>query len=51
MAYLCFAGTDEEIKRLGPSHVVCYGGDIGYTFPCGASYIANHNAERISGGK
>lgn len=44
-----FAGMDEAIKRLRPSHVVCYGGDIGYKFPCGVSYIANHNTERFGG--
>lgn len=44
-----FAGMDEAIKRLRPSHVVCYGGDIGYKFPCNVSYIANHNTERIGG--
>lgn len=44
-----FAGMDEAIKRLRPSHVVCYGGDIGYKFPCSVSYIANHNTERIGG--
>ena len=44
-----FAGMDEAIKRLKPSHVVCYGGDIGYKFPCGVSYIANHNTERFGG--
>lgn len=42
-----FAGMDEAIKRLRPSHVVCYGGDIGYKFPCSVSYIANHNTERF----
>ena len=44
-----FAGMDEAIKRLRPSHIVCYGGDIGYKFPCGVSYIANHNTERFRG--
>ena len=44
-----FAGMDEAIKRLRPSHVVCYGDDIGYKFPCSVSYIANHNTERIGG--
>lgn len=44
-----FAGMDEAIKRLKPSHVVCYGGDIGYKFPCSVSYIANHNTERFGG--
>lgn len=44
-----YAGMDEAIERLNPSHVVCYGGDIGYKFPCMASYISNHNAERLGG--
>lgn len=44
-----FDGMDEAIKRLEPSHVVVYGGDIGYKFPCDASYIANHNTERMKG--
>lgn len=46
---LWVAVMDEAMKRLKPSHVVVYGGDIGYEFKCGASYIANHNAEKISG--
>ena len=37
------AGMDEAIKRLTPSHVIVYGGDIGYKFPCKATYIENHN--------
>ena len=41
-------GMDEAIKRLHPSHVVVYGGDIGYNFPCKVTYIGNHNAERIA---
>lgn len=41
-------GMDEAIKRLNPSHVVVYGGDIGYDFPCPVSFIKNHNAERLA---
>lgn len=41
------AGMDEAIKQLNPSHVVVYGGDIGYKFDCGVTYIANHNTERM----
>lgn len=44
-----FAGMDEAIRQIEPSHVVVYGGDIGYKFPCGVSYIANHNSERFKG--
>lgn len=45
---LWFMGMDEAIKRLKPRHVIVYGGDIGYKFKCGVSYISNHNAEKIS---
>lgn len=48
---LWWAGMDEAMKRLNPSHVVVYGGDIGYEFDCPATYIDNHNAERISNGR
>ena len=45
-----FLGMDEAMDRLKPSHVVVYGGDIGYDFgDCGVSYIANHNSERFKG--
>ena len=37
------AGMNEAIKRLTPSHVIVYGGDIGYKFPCKVTYIDNHN--------
>lgn len=40
-------GMDEAMKRLKPSHVVVYGGDIGYEFTCGVTYIENHNAKRL----
>lgn len=41
-------GMDEAIKRLKPRHVIVYGGDIGYKFKCGVSYIRNHNADKIA---
>ena len=44
---LWVAGMDEAMKRLRPKHVVVYGGDIGYKFPCRVTYIANHNADRL----
>lgn len=44
---LWFDGMDEAIKQLEPSHVVVYGGDIGYKFPCDVTYIDNHNTERM----
>ena len=42
-----FDGMDEAIKQLEPSHVIVYGGDIGYKFPCDVTYIENHNTERM----
>ncbi len=48
---LWIAGMDEAIRRLEPSHVVVYGGDIGYDFGCEATYISNHNAERLKDGR
>ena len=42
-------GMDEVIRRLTPSHVIVYGGDIGYRFPCKVTYVENHNAERLKG--
>lgn len=44
---LWFEGMDEAMKRLTPSHVIVYGGDIGYKFECPVTYIANHNSERF----
>lgn len=41
-----WAGMDEAIKQLNPTHVIVYGGDIGYKFNCGVTYIGNHNTER-----
>lgn len=45
---LWFDGMDEAIKRLNPKHVVVYGGDIGYKFPCKTTYIGNTNTEKWS---
>ena len=42
-----FKGMDEAMRRLKPSHVVVYGGDIGYLFDCPVTYIDNHNVERM----
>lgn len=42
-----FKGMDEAMKRLKPSHVVVYGGDIGYKFDCPVTFIDNHNTERM----
>lgn len=44
---LWFAGMDEAILRLHPRHIVVYGGDIGYRFGCGVTYIQNHNSENF----
>lgn len=45
-------GMDEVLRRLTPTVVVVYGGDIGYDFGnTGAVYISNHNADRIAGKK
>ena len=41
-------GMDEAIKRLHPSHIVVYGGDIGYEFDCPVTYIRNHNSEQFA---
>lgn len=42
-------GMNEAMKRIEPSHVIVYGGDIGYKFDCDATYISNHNIERMRG--
>lgn len=44
-------GMDEAIKRLKPSFVIVYGGDIGYDFPCDVKYIDNHNSDRLKNGR
>jgi hypothetical protein len=41
-------GMDEAIRRLRPSHIVVYGGDIGYKFDCPVTYIKNHNSEEFA---
>ena len=41
-------GMDECMNRLHPGHVIVYGGDIGYEYSCGTTYIANHNTERFA---
>ena len=43
-------GMTEALRRLNPSCVVVYGGDIGYKFPCDVVYISNHNADRLKKG-
>ncbi len=45
------AGMDEAIKRLKPSAVVVYGGDIGYKFPCRAVYFENAVTEKMKNGR
>lgn len=40
-------GMDEAIRRLKPSHVIVYGGDIGYTYNCEVTYIENAVTERM----
>lgn len=45
-----FAGMDEAIKRLKPTCVVIYSGDIGYKFSCETVFIENHNTEKLKGG-
>ena len=48
----CFdAGMDEAIRRLRPSHIVVYGGDIGYKFDCPVTYIENHNSKEFANHK
>jgi hypothetical protein len=33
------AGMDEALKLIKPDSVVCYGGDVGYEFPCKTVYF------------
>ena len=40
-------GMDEAIRKLKPEHVIVYGGDIGYQFPCEVTYIQNAVTERM----
>ena len=44
------SGMDEAMRRLTPSIVVVYGGDIGYEFPCKAIYFENAVTERMKKG-
>lgn len=40
-------GMYEAIRKLKPEHVIVYGGDIGYQFPCEVTYIKNAVTERM----
>lgn len=40
-----YDGMAEAEKRLKPSHVLVYGGDIGYDFKCKATYYDTNNFE------
>lgn len=44
-------GMDEAMRRLTPSTVVVYGGDIGYRFPCKAVYFKNAVTEKMKHGR
>ena len=44
---LWFQGMDEAMKRVKPTHVICYGSDIGYKFNCDVTRFPNGNAERM----
>lgn len=44
-------GMDEALKRLTPSTVLVYGGDIGYPFPCQAIYFDNAVTEAAQAGR
>ena len=44
---LWFQGMDEAMKRVKPTHVICYGSDIGYEFNCDVTRFPNGNAERM----
>lgn len=44
-------GMDEAIKRLRPSCVLVYGGDIGYKFPCKVMYFNNRVTDKWEGRK
>ena len=41
----------ENRKACMPSHVIVYGGDIGYKFDCGVTYIGNSTVERMRNSK
>lgn len=40
-------GMGAALKRIRPSHVIVYGGDIGYEFPCKVTHIGNAVTERM----
>ena len=40
-------GTDKAMDVIKPSCVVCYGGDIGYKFPCKVVYMENAVIKRM----
>lgn len=42
-------GMDEAIKVLQPKTILCYGGDIGYAFPCEVVYITNEVTKKMKG--
>lgn len=44
-------GMDEAIRRLKPSMVIVYGGDIGYQFPCQAIYFENTVTQKMKNRK
>ena len=41
-------GMDEAMRKLKPSTVIVYGGDIGYKFDCEVKYIENAVTERLA---
>ena len=45
------AGMDEALRRLQPSAVLVYGGDIGYKFSCKTVYFDNQVTEKMKEGK
>lgn len=40
-------GMKEALKRLKPSYVIVYGGDIGFKFSCKVKYISNTITEKF----
>ena len=40
-------GVDEAMRKLKPVRIVCYGGDVGYDFPCEVIYVNNTTTERM----
>lgn len=45
------AGMREAMKRLEPSHVLLYGGDIGFDFDCEVTEYSNNVTDRMSNGQ